>query len=497
MKNFELPPLWAIISTYSGKIVEIYQKQLEFYSKRMDMKDDVVPPATMSYGDKEYTLNAVDTETLLQSVPPTFEVEGTVATLPIEGVIIPKSDFFTLFFGGFAALDILTRDFRELAGREDVHTIILDIDSPGGNAFGVQQFANIIFEARSEKNIIAVTSAMMASAAMWIGAAAHKVFITAEVTVTGSIGTVTTHTDISELNKMIGITETEVTGGEFKRIPSSLAPLDERGRAVLQAQVDHVNSAFINDIAKFKNIKPGAVSKMAEGRIFIGSQGIKVGLVDGIVDMDDLFAQEGDIEAIVQKSNSNFNNFIGGSSMTVKAQIAEMKTNNADLYNAIVDEGKVQAHSEFSQSLPEIKTEEYKKGVEAGKIEGKEEGMEAERNRISTLMELKDGSNEAQIELFIKDGKTTAPEAAVAILKTQKENREKGLDNLKKGAPDALGTDARNGEGSIDDKDKLLSQLVKEYRAENPECTHGQAITACHKLYPDAKNDYKGTKKTS
>ena len=140
--QFTLSPLWAILPNQSERVFQMHNRQLTFYSK---------PPEEM---DKRFKcdINLLD----MSISPATFEIKEGVGVLPIQGMIIPKSDFFSIFFGGFAALDILERDFLELAGREDVHTIVLDIDSPGGNAFGVQQFANIIYEARNKKPVIAV-----------------------------------------------------------------------------------------------------------------------------------------------------------------------------------------------------------------------------------------------------------------------------------------------------------------------------------------------------
>lgn len=465
-----LSPLWAIIPNYANRIYNAYERQVEFYAKRN--------PEELK-GDFSCNIDINDQAT----VPETFTINNGVGVLPVAGMVIPKSDFFTIFFGGFAALDVLERDFNILVGREDVHTIVLDIDSPGGNAFGVQQFANLIFEARDKKNIISVTSGMMASAAMWIGAAASKTFITGDVTVVGSIGTVTTHTDISGFNKMIGITQTEIAAGEFKRIPSALGPLDDRGREVLQNQVDQVNEAFLNDMGKFKNVRRSAVLKMAEGKTFIGSQAIKIGLIDGLLTMGQLF------DSIDNKSIDNFNSFNGGQKMTLIEQIANMKAENVDLYNAMIEKGKLEAKADFDAALPDVKAVEHAKGVEAGKVSGRDEGILAERERIESLQALSNPACKDLITGFIADGKTTAPEAAVSILKAQQTASADALDKLKADSPAALDADASANPEETDQDKKGLKQLVTEYQAEK-KCTKGEAIIACSKAYPNAVNDF-------
>ena len=472
INNSFASPLWAIHPNYAVNIHNAYNKQINFYSEQSKEKFD----CNLDINNKTH-------------IPETFTIQDSMAILPISGTVIPKSDFFTVYFGGFAALDIIERDFKELLSRDNIETILLDIDSPGGNAFGVEQFANLVFESRDKKQIISVTSGMMASAAMWIGAAASKVFITGEVTITGSIGTVTTHTDISGLNKQIGITQTEISAGKFKRIPSSLAPLDEKGRKVLQGQVDQVNSAFINNIARFKNIQPREVLKMADGKTFIGSQAIKVGLIDGLLTMEQLLSSiNSDTGVIKTTKDNNFNSLIGGQKMTLIEQISQMKTENVDLYNAMIEKGKIEAKTEMEESLTDVKAVEYAKGIEAGKTTGRDEGILAERSRISDLQALSNSANKDMVDGFIADGKTTAPEAAVEILKAQNVSNKSKLDAIANNSPEPVsaetGTDSQKNES-----EKGLKALVVDYMKEH-NCSKGAAIIACSKEYPDAVNDF-------
>ena len=475
---FVLSPLWAIASGQIEKIQNVYDRRLDFY-------------ATGKHLDKEIKA-ALEDEIKSESSSNGFEVIDGVGFLRIEGMIIPKSDFFSMFFGGFAAIDTLTRDFTALMDMEDVHTIILDIDSPGGNAFGVQQFANLIFEARSKKNIVAVTSGMMASAAMWIGAAAHKVLITGDVTVTGSIGTVTSHTDISEAHKQMGVKVTEVAAGEFKRIPSSFEPLSEKGRAVLQNQVDHANAAFINDIAKFKGVpKSIVVNKMANRKTFIGTQGIKVGLIDGMINMDTLVSGANDNKGnglLIKEFNNNFNNLKEVDGMTIKAQIVEMQESNPSLYNAIYEVGKMDAVTANDAEVAKVKTESYDGGFSAGKSEGIIEGKANEQSRIAGLREIATAGNTELINKYIADGTTDAPTAAVAILKLQQTSNAAELAKIKTESPDPLDTNIGTQE-ETDQSKKGQKQLVAEYMAEH-KCSKGVAITACARAYPDAVNDF-------
>ncbi|MDR4498446.1 MAG: signal peptide peptidase SppA [Candidatus Scalindua sp.] len=227
-----------------------------------------------------------------------FYMQDNIAILNIEGVIQPKADLWSWLFGG-TTLDVLTKDFKSLIANDDVQAIILDIDSPGGVVSCIQEFANLVYESRSKKPIFAVSSTMATSAACWIASAAEKVFITGEAVMTGSIGVVVSHVDISELEKKLGIRTTEITAGKKKRIVSSYEPLTPEGREELQKQVDHVYGAFTGDIAKFRNVPvETVVSDMADGQVFLGSQGVKAGLVDALKTSEGILAEIGEAARI-------------------------------------------------------------------------------------------------------------------------------------------------------------------------------------------------------
>jgi len=223
---------------------------------------------------------------LAPNVPKTMEASGDVAIIPIHGVITKHENIFTRLLGGTSSTNI-TNEFIQALSDPDVKQIVLDIDSPGGQVNGTQELANIIFEGRDKKPIIAFANGTMASAAVWIGAAAHQIFISGDTTVTGSIGVVATHTDISKAEEKAGVKTTEILAGQFKRIASRFEPLTKEGRQEIQAQVDAIYSVFVADIAKFRGTTvENVLENMADGRIFIGKKAVESGLVDGVSTLD-------------------------------------------------------------------------------------------------------------------------------------------------------------------------------------------------------------------
>jgi len=398
-----------------------------------------------------------------------FFIDGKIGVLPIEGVIQPKWDIWTWFFGG-TSLDILTRDFNLLLDDNSVDTIVLDIDSPGGVVSCVQEFANIIFNARNKKPIYAVTSATMASAAYWIGAAAEEVFVTDEAAVTGSIGVVTSHVDISELEKKLGIKTTEIVAGKKKRITSSLAPLSEEGRAELQTRVDHIYNAFVKDIAKFRGVDTETVlSDMADGQIFLGSQGVEAGLVDEVAPTEDILDR---INAAIEGTKSNDNIFYRGKSMTITKSKKEnlaltvdsVKQDYPEVYDSIFNIGvDATAETVNQESFVKGKAE----GIIEGKAEGIKEGAKAEAERIKSVEEQSLPGHEALIAKMKFDGVTSGEKAAVAILAAERTRNTKGLKTLAQESTKPVEEEIE--EVTKDDKSKTLEarwEASKELRAE-------------------------------
>ena len=320
-KTTSIPSVWSILPDDLAKLKLAYQSYL-----------------AGDYNEKIKILEGRDRQ--ISDIPETFTIEenGT-AIMAIEGVIMPKVNLFSLLFGG-ATLDVLTRDFKALIANDSVEAIVLDVDSPGGVVFRVQEFANMVFESRNIKPIFAISSSMMTSAAQYIASAAEQIFITDNSVMSGSIGVVAEHIDISELERKIGIKTSEIVAGKYKRIASSFGPLTEEGRQDLQQQIDHIYNSFVADVAKFRGSSVDTVlSSMADGKLFVGSQGIDVGLVDGLESLDslvgDIMPEAIRIKSINKLSTPGFENLIQAAkkdSTITPGQVAvkiinEMKSN--------------------------------------------------------------------------------------------------------------------------------------------------------------------------
>ncbi len=87
---------------------------------------------------------------------------GGTMVLPVHGVLTNRAH-------AKAASTVMTSaeelgaDIRAAMRDPDVGRIVLDVDSPGGGAFGVQEVGDAMYEARQTKPVIAVVNATAAS----------------------------------------------------------------------------------------------------------------------------------------------------------------------------------------------------------------------------------------------------------------------------------------------------------------------------------------------
>src|SRR3990172_13252741 len=98
---------------------------------------------------------------------------NAVAVIPIVGTLIPRGNML-LESSGAVSVQRVTAAFRAALNDPEVGSILLDIDSPGGQVGGIEELSNEIYQARGQKPITAVANTLAASAAYWLARAAGE-----------------------------------------------------------------------------------------------------------------------------------------------------------------------------------------------------------------------------------------------------------------------------------------------------------------------------------
>jgi signal peptide peptidase SppA len=197
----------------------------------------------------------------------------------IESKRIYWGDVFTEELGSLLAT---------LVANPDIAAIVLDIDSPGGSVYGVQELADQIRGYRSSKPIYSVATGMEASAAYWNGSAATKAFASPSSQV-GSIGVWTAHVDISKMLEEWGVKITLVSAGKYKVEGNMFEELGEEAKAAIQGEVDVYYGHFAEGVAKNRNRRASTVKGgFGEGRLLVAERALDEGLIDGIATLPEV-----------------------------------------------------------------------------------------------------------------------------------------------------------------------------------------------------------------
>lgn len=170
------------------------------------------------------------------------------------------------------------------AASEDpkVGAILLDVESPGGQATGAFELAAAVRAASAVKPVHALANGMAASAAYALVSGASRVINTPSG-ILGSIGVVLMHADHSRRLDRLGITPTLIHAGARKVDGNPVQPLSEETRAALQGEVDALYDQFLGAVAEGRGRRlTAAKARETEAGIFTGQAAVAVGLADTV-----------------------------------------------------------------------------------------------------------------------------------------------------------------------------------------------------------------------
>jgi signal peptide peptidase SppA len=215
---------------------------------------------------------------------------GSTAVIPIHGVIVPRADQFSEMSGG-TSVQRLRDALATAVSDKEVKSIVLEIDSPGGQTAMIPEFAAEIRQARGVKPVTAVANTSAGSAAYWLGSQASEFVVTPSGSA-GSIGVFAAHEDISGLQEKAGVKTTLVSAGKYKTESSPFEPLTDEAKAAIQQRVDDSYQQFTLDVAKGRRVAVETVRNgFGEGRVLPAKAALREGLVDRIATFDTVISE--------------------------------------------------------------------------------------------------------------------------------------------------------------------------------------------------------------
>lgn len=201
------------------------------------------------------------------------------AVIEIHGILTKKPGAFDVFLG-MTSYEQIEEQITQALADSSIETIILEIDSPGGEVNGIFDLADFIYESRAKKRIIAIANDDAYSAAYAIASSAEKVFVSRTSGV-GSIGVIASHIDQSGFDEKCGIKYTTVFAGSRKNDLNPHEPMTSESLESLQKEVDRLYEMFVQLIARNRNLSIEAI-KSTEAGLYFGEKAVEIGVADGV-----------------------------------------------------------------------------------------------------------------------------------------------------------------------------------------------------------------------
>lgn len=263
-----------------------------------------------------------------------YEIRDGVAILPINGPLFSSENIWT-FFGMATSYDSIIASLQLAEEDPEVDSILLEINSPGGEVDGTSEVASII--KRSSKDVFSYVRGAGASAAYWIGSSASKVFL-ADTAQVGSIGVYASTYDFKKALENAGIKKHEFISSQSpnKRLDLNTA----EGKEAIQSKIDYLADIFIAAVASNRGVRTQTViDNFGKGDVVIGKDAVSRGMADEVVaTFEDVLNQ------IKKKEKYAMNNPGAVEQQKLPATFADMKPEDLKvsapaLYDAVMTLG--------------------------------------------------------------------------------------------------------------------------------------------------------------
>lgn len=360
----------------------------------------------------------------------TVTVRDGVAIIPVTGPIFRYANLFTRISGA-TSTQVLATDLQAALDSPQVRAIVLNIDSPGGEANGISELADMVFAARGRKRVVAYIGGTGASAAYWIASAASEVVIN-DTGIAGSIG--------AALEVRL---RSEEEGGKRYELVSRNAPnkrpdlSTEAGRAKIAETIDALGDVFAAKVGAYLGVKPEDVPAMGDhGGLKVGAAAVEAGLAHRLGSLEALITELASPAATQRKP-----------SMTIVRTTAELHAAIA----AGADPKTIQIAEPVMATVEGF-------DMEAIKTEASAAGAKAERERINGINALAAKGFEKEVAAAIENGLSV--EATALTLFKAAQDRGISLAGIKADASGTNGANPPEGDEAATQRKTAVTAIV-------------------------------------
>jgi len=195
-----------------------------------------------------------------------------IAVINIKGVI---SDYMSVI-----------ENIQRAQNDPSIKAVVIAVDSPGGSVGAAQEIYSAVEKLRKHKPVVVSMGNVAASGGYYISVPANVIYANPG-TITGSIGVIIQHVNVSKILDKLGIKVENLKSGENKDILFPNNNLTPQQKKLIMETIQDVYNQFLEDVVKYRPIEMETLKKYADGRILTGRQAEKIRLVDRLGNIQD------------------------------------------------------------------------------------------------------------------------------------------------------------------------------------------------------------------
>lgn len=186
---------------------------------------------------------------------------------------------------------IVCKDLEKLMEDDDIKAVVLRINTGGGSAYASEQIWHSMKKLKAKKPVVVSMGGMSASGGYYISSIANYIYAE-PTTLTGSIGIFGIFPDPSQLlTEKLGVKFDEVKTNKFSTFGSMARPISDDEMTILNRYIDRGYSLFRSRVAEGRKMSVEDVEKIAQGRVWLGQDAVKIKLVDELGGLNDALAK--------------------------------------------------------------------------------------------------------------------------------------------------------------------------------------------------------------
>ncbi|MBQ3700846.1 MAG: signal peptide peptidase SppA [Prevotella sp.] len=224
--------------------------------------------------------------TAMEGVKPKKEEGDQVAVYYAYGEIVDSDAGSMVSDGDNIIAAVVCKDLEALAEDDDVKAVVLRVNSPGGSAYASEQIWHSVSQLKTKKPVVVSMGGYAASGGYYISCPASYI-IAEPTTITGSIGIFGMFPDFSGLLKeKLGIKFDEVKTNKHAAFGTASRPFNEEEMKLLEGYIGRGYELFRKRVADGRKQSVDAIEEIAQGRVWLANDALKIKLVDEIGGLD-------------------------------------------------------------------------------------------------------------------------------------------------------------------------------------------------------------------